>query len=187
MYDIRVWVKNLWQDYVSGEISLLCATSSTEQAFACIRRSESALQRDFDRNDSGSARALFIAYCDLAIAAFQEGRDFYSKDYNYIAHDRLCVDTYTLVSEAVSELMRSRDARRSGSAYEQSEKAAEISKTHPFACGLFEHIPDLIDARDLKDEFSYAFSDGDGEYDMCITTVMICQVYRSDIIGLWVY
>lgn len=180
MYDIRIWIRQLWQDYARGEISLLCATSSTEQAFACIRSTENSLRESFKKSGYGSARELYFVYCDLAVKNFQEGKDFYHEEGNRIARQHLCVAAYTLVTVAIHECKRARTAQFSDHTYEQSDEATEVSKGHPFARVLLERVVDLATHWDWKDEFAVLFSDFDGKYDgdyyMWIRSTILCQV-----------
>ncbi|KAF2165524.1 hypothetical protein M409DRAFT_24377 [Zasmidium cellare ATCC 36951] len=163
MAEIHAFVRDLWEDVVSGKTTADCATQVTENAFGCMRRGTYTLHNTF--------QGLGRRDVDDAVVG---DRAHWHSDKTHL----LCLDATLIANTAVEECRAYAAAKKKrGGVYNLGETAVSIAGVHPFAAALFKAIPDLHLVANPNNEYASVFYPHDGKYDMQICAAMMTQSY----------
>ncbi|KAK4499198.1 hypothetical protein PRZ48_009711 [Zasmidium cellare] len=190
MAEIHTFVRDMWEDVISGRTTPDCATQVTENAFACMRRGTYTLHdtfRGLGRHDvdtffldlNAMATAMMSRHADAVVVG---ERVHWHSDKTHL----LCLDATLIASTAIDECRAyAASKKKRGGVYKLGETAESIAGVHPFAAALFKAIPDLHLVANPNNEYASAFYPYDGEYRMQICAAMMTQSYIDiyDIVG----
>lgn len=177
MVELRKYVRQLWEGYAAGDLSLDVVGTTSELAFGCMRRAEEALDEIFQTLGGNDKMDQF---CQLNIALM--GSNDLEGNSKKHREALLCPGAVLLANTAAKECMMFAKLKVRQK-YVPSKKAVEARKGHLFANKLLSIIPDLVRTSHPIDEFATEFHEHDGS--IRLLTVMMIQSYSEiyDIIG----
>lgn len=191
MADIHSFIRDLWEDVVAGKVSVGTATTTTENAFGCIRRAQYVLIDTFHELGTKDTTGLFLSLVQVATSMRDHSKTtlIIGDKLQWDPHKThlLCIDATLIATEAINECRQYRAAKkkRGGCVYTMSDMATVLSDAHPFAKALFKVLPDLLLLDNADNEYANALCAQDGSHDMQISTAMMTQSYCDiyDIVG----
>lgn len=174
MAELRKYIKQLWEAYVDGDLSLDVVGTTTELAFGCMRRAEEDLQVVFEK--SGGASDRMNQFWLLSLGFMQDMK--VEEVPTAYREELLCTDAGQLANIAKRECILLTESKSNNQAT-FSQAGVDFSKWGRFGSNLMRILPDLVRVANPMDEFTSDFCPSSGLYESRIFTTMMIQSYMD--------